>query len=96
MTIEEIRNKTIPILRAYEVEYAGVFGSAARGEVKSDSDVDILVRFKKIPSLVKFIRLEDELKTALKREVDVVVQGSEKPFVRYSIQKDLVAMYGQR
>jgi len=96
MTIEELKKKIVPILRIHGVEYAGVFGSVARGEDKENSDVDILVRFKKIPGLVKFIRMENELKEALRAEVDVVVQGSEKPFIKPAIQKDLVVMYGQR
>ncbi len=96
MSIEQIKNRIRPILESHEVEYAGIFGSTARGEAHGDSDVDILVRFKKIPSLVKFIRLENELKAALGREVDVVIAGSEKPFIKPAIQKDLVVMYGQR
>lgn len=96
MSIEQIKNKINPILEAYSVEYAGVFGSAARGEDRADSDVDILVRFKKTPGLVKFIRLENELKAALGREVDLVIAGTEKPLIKPAIEKDLVVMYGQR
>lgn len=95
MTVEEVKEKITPILKQSGVEYAGVFGSVARGEAKADSDIDILVRFEKIPSLVQFIRLENELKDALQTEVDVVVEGSEKPLIKKAIEKDLAVVYGQ-
>ena len=94
MKLSEVKSKTEPILRKYGVIFAGVFGSTARGENRTDSDVDFLVKFKKAPSLVQFIRLENELKQALGTDVDVVVQGSEKPFIKPAIEKDLVAVYG--
>ena len=95
MSIEQIKLKISPILKKYRVECAGVFGSQARGDARKDSDVDILVRFEKIPSLVQFIRLENELKESLQTNVDVVVQGSEKKLIKPNIQKDLAVVYGQ-
>ena len=95
MKIEQIKKKITPILYKYRVSYAGVFGSQARGHARPDSDVDILIRFEKTPGLVQFIRLENELEDALQAKVDVVVQGSEKPFIKQSIEKDLKLIYGQ-
>ena len=37
--------KITPILEKNGAEYAGVFGSYARGQARPDSDVDIRVRF---------------------------------------------------
>lgn len=96
MNIEEVKEKTLPIFRKYQVNFAGVFGSVARGQAKPDSDVDFLVRFEKVPSLVQFIRMENELKEILQKKVDVVVQGSEKPLIKPGIEKDLALLYGQR
>ena len=95
MKIEQIKKKITPILYKYRVAYAGVFGSVARGQDNPDSDVDLLVRFEKIPGLVQFIRLENELEDALQAKVDVVVQGTEKPLIKQSIEKDLKLIYGQ-
>lgn len=96
MSVEQIKQTISPILQKYRVAYAGVFGSQARGEARPDSDVDILVRFEKTPSLVQFIRMENELKAVLKSKIDVVVEGSEKPLIKSAIEKDLTAVYGQR
>jgi hypothetical protein len=57
--------------------------------------VDILIKFEKTPGLVQFIRLENELEDALQVKVDVVVEGSEKPLIKQSIEKDLKLVYGQ-
>ncbi len=96
MNLEQIKKKVSPVLRKYRVEYAGVFGSVARGQARPDSDVDLLVRFEKVPSLVQFIRMENELKETLRTKVDVVVQGSEKFLIKPGIEKDLALLYGQR
>jgi len=96
MNIEEIKQKITPILDRYGVKRADVFGSVARGEERSNSDIDILVEFKKAPSLVRFIKMENELQEVLNKKVDMVVRGSEKPLIRPFIYKDLVNLYEQR
>ena len=96
MRIEEIKQKITPILDRYSVKQADVFGSVARGEAKNDSDVDILVEFGKTPSLVRFIKMENELKEILDKDVDLVVKGSEKPLIRPFIYKDMIKLYEQR
>jgi len=41
----KIREKILPVLKHYDVIRAAIFGSFARGEMKENSDVDILVEF---------------------------------------------------
>ncbi|MBL7061044.1 MAG: nucleotidyltransferase domain-containing protein, partial [Actinobacteria bacterium] len=41
--IEEIKKKILPILKDYRVKKIGLFGSYARGEIKENSDIDILI-----------------------------------------------------
>lgn len=50
-----------------------LFGSALRGELKPESDVDILVEFEKehIPGLMGFARMENELTIMIGRKVDL-------------------------
>ena len=42
-TIEEIKQKATPILKAAGVTRSALFGSAARGEMTEESDIDILI-----------------------------------------------------
>lgn len=41
-TIEEIKDKTIPIAKKHGISRMCLFGSYARGEANDDSDVEIL------------------------------------------------------
>lgn len=44
ITIEEIKEKTIPILRNYPVDKAILFGSYyAKGEATNNSDIDLYI-----------------------------------------------------
>jgi len=57
----------IPILEGNDVEFAGIFGSYAKGDEKKDSDIDMLVRFRIPKSLFDIVGLELELSTILKK-----------------------------
>ena len=67
----------LPALREkYAVKSLAVFGSYVRGEQRRRSDVDVLVEFDVAPDLIRFIRLEDELRHAIGVDVDLVSRGS--------------------
>lgn len=72
------------------VEFAGIFGSRARGDNKPDSDLDVLVRFKKDDvSLLKFIHLENTLSDTLGIKVDLVTEEALSPYIRDSVLSSL-------
>lgn len=50
-----------------------LFGSALRGQLRRDSDIDLLVEFEKdhIPGLLDFARMENELTEMIGRKVDL-------------------------
>lgn len=58
-----------------------IFGSAARGDDREDSDVDVLVDLDGSVGLVGLVALEQELGRILGRAVDVVPARSLKPDV---------------
>ncbi len=95
MTIEESREKVIPILRANGVEYAAVFGSVARGQAGPDSDIDILVRYTQTPGLLDHIGLAQTLEDALHAKVDLITEKSLKESVAPFVKEDLLILYGQ-
>lgn len=73
MSIKEIKNKIKPILKNHDVKRAAFFGSYARGKQKKNSDVDILIEYKKNDkSLFDFIGLKLELEDKLNKKVDLV------------------------
>jgi len=95
MTTEEIKIKTVPILKRHDVEFAALFGSYARQEAESDSDVDLVVRYSK-PKGLEHVGLALELEEALKEKVDLVTERSVDKYLKPFIQRDLEILYGQR
>jgi predicted nucleotidyltransferase len=62
------------LCRRYYVRELSVFGSAARGDMKPESDIDILVEFEPDSQmdLWSFGQMEDDLAALLGRRVDLV------------------------
>ena len=96
MTIAEIRQSIVPVLEHYDVKYAGVFGSVARGEDRPDSDVDILISLKQPVGLLKFFSLHDKLEEVLHRKVDLVTENSMNEHVKPFALRDLQTVYKAR
>jgi len=89
-----LQQQVISILQPYEPIRIGVFGSYARGENTSDSDLDILIKFKKQMGLLKFVEVQQELSEKLDIEVDLVTENSLKnPRLKKYIQQDLITIY---
>lgn len=84
--ILEILCQQMPWLaERYSVETLEVFGSYVRSEQKKDSDLDILVTFKEVPSLLTFIAIENYLSDLLGVKVDIVMKDSLKPKIGQQI-----------
>ena len=96
MTFEDVKEKIVPVLKQSGVEYAGVFGSVARGEARSHSDVDILVKFIDTATFSAYLDLSDSLRDALGKNVDLITEGGVNKFLRPQIERDLQMVYGQR
>ena len=71
--------------KKYKVKEIGIFGSYLRGKQKRGSDVDILVEFDEVPSLLKFINLETYLQRILRRKVDLVRKEALREELKESI-----------
>lgn len=72
----------LPVLRTqYHVRSLEVFGSFVRGEAREDSDLDLLVTFNEVPTLFKFVELENHLSDTLGVKVDLVMKDSLKPAI---------------
>lgn len=84
-TIEEKLKDLKPLLQErYSVDEIGYFGSYATGNYSANSDIDILVSFKK-PLGWSFFDLKDFLEESLGHKVDLVPRNALKEQVRSSI-----------
>ncbi|MBL7169630.1 MAG: nucleotidyltransferase family protein [Candidatus Aenigmarchaeota archaeon] len=90
MNVEEIKRRISPILKRYGVKKVGLFGSYVRGEMKEDSDIDMLVEIEKPISLLDFIGLKLEIEEALKRKVDLVEYNTIKPLLKERILNEQI------
>lgn len=92
-------NSIIEILSSYfstqPVQKAWIFGSYARGEQTDSSDIDILVVFDEEAkvSLFRYAHIVNELEDLLKKNVDLVVDGTLLPFAVKSAEKDKKLIY---
>jgi predicted nucleotidyltransferase len=95
-TLEKLRKNGIainysdivPLCEKYYVKELSVFGSSIRDDFTPESDVDILVSFKKGPeiSLFDIIDMENEISQLLKRAAHVI----EKEGLRNPIRRDKI------
>ena len=90
--IEELKRKLLPILQQYGVKRVGLFGSCVRGEMREDSDIDILVEIEKDISLLDFVGLKLEIEEKLGRKVDLVEYNAIKPLLRERILKEQIVI----
>lgn len=74
----------------YKVKEIGIFGSYVRGDRKGKSDIDILVEFKEVPGLFKFIELEDYLSEILGIKADLVMKSALKPHIGKQILSEVI------
>lgn len=83
------------LCRQYHVLQLSVFGSAARGELRPDSDVDFLVEF--LPGaeigLLEHAGLMLELSDLVGRRVDLVSKRGLRPLIRDSILRESRPVY---
>jgi predicted nucleotidyltransferase len=88
------------ICRKYKVKKMSLFGSAARGELRPNSDVDLLVEFKPAGKVTLFeqVHMQDELSPLFgNREVNIAgPEILENPFRRRTILPDLQVLYEAR
>lgn len=72
------------------VKSLSLFGSVARGEERSDSDVDILVEFEGRATFDRFMDTKFYLEEILGRKVDLVMPQAIKPRMEAYVMKDLI------
>jgi len=92
VSINEVRSRILPVLQAYRVGRASVFGSVVRGEDRPDSDLDLLVEMPAGASLLDLAGLKLDLEKLLGREVDVVTFRSLNPLLRERILSEQQAI----
>src|SRR5690554_6196481 len=80
------------------IEKAWIFGSFARAEENTMSDIDILVNFitnEKV-TLLKYIHIVNDLQALTGKKVDLVEKGQLKKFAEQSVENEKVLIYERK
>lgn len=83
--LDQLRDLLPGVQDHYHVRSLEVFGSYVRGVETEDSDLDLLVVFDEVPTLFKFVGLENYLSDQLGLKVDLVMKDSLKPAIEKRI-----------
>ena len=77
-------------LNRFGAKHLALFGSAARDELRDDSDIDVLVEFDGPATFDRYMDLKFYLETLVARPVDLVTRDAVKPRLRPIIERDLI------
>jgi len=96
------RSQIIRVLKAHEaelrrrgVEHAALFGSAARGDGRADSDIDVMLDLDPAARVTVFDYAEivEYVRGLLGGRVDVANRETLKPHVRPSAERDAIRAF---
>ena len=87
----ELQKVSHEIKSRYGVTRIGLFGSAARGELSPESDIDLLVELDpKKTTFRRYLELEEYLARLFDRKIDLVTLDGISPYLLPYIQKDVI------
>jgi len=96
--VKNIEKTIRDVIGQYPVKRAALFGSAARGEMNAESDVDVLVEFLPDTRGLEFFGLRVDLEDALGVSVDLITWNAlakSKINFRQNIENEARIIYEQ-
>lgn len=78
------------IAARFGVKWLALFGSAARNELRPDSDVDVLVAFDGPATFDGYFGLKDYLEAQLGRPVDLVTDKGLRKEIRPNVEREAI------
>jgi predicted nucleotidyltransferase len=89
--IVELLEKNRKQIQAFGVSKLGLFGSYAKGEQTTDSDIDFIVEFRQgEKNYANLLALVDYLETLFDSKVDVVTKDAIAEWLQSYIDEDVV------
>jgi uncharacterized protein len=90
MVLELLTQHRERLKTQFGAKHLALFGSAARDELREDSDIDLLVEFEGPATFDGYMDLKDYLEALFGAKVDLATEAMVKPRLRRSIEKDLL------
>lgn len=89
--IKQIRKHEEALRKEHQVKALFIFGSFARGEASTRSDIDVLVDFSSQEiGMFEFVKLKNFLEQILKRNVDLVTRDALKDWIKVEFERDAI------
>jgi hypothetical protein len=88
--LQILKQKNAEMVDRFGVKSLQLFGSVARDQATSTSDVDLLVEFNRPVGYFGLFALQDYLEELLGCRVDLGTPGSLKPYMRERIVGELI------
>ena len=76
------------MLKEYSVKWIGLFGSYVKGAAHENSDIDLLVEFKKL-SFDNYMGLRIFLEDLFEKKIDLAISNSVKPGLKPCIENEV-------
>ena len=92
--IDEKLNRIVEILKKHGAKRIEIFGSYARGEATSESDIDLIVDFENRKTLLELVGIEQEIEDTVGIKIDLLTRNSISPYIMERIKKDRKVIWG--
>lgn len=86
------RDEILRLARVHGARNVRIFGSRARGEATSDSDLDLLISLESGRSLLDIVGLKQDVEDLLHCSVDVVTDRALSPYIRERVLEEAVPL----
>jgi|GEM_PF-765113 uncharacterized protein len=94
--LKKYQSKIDLLAQKHHIDYLALFGSRARGDSHQDSDLDLLINFKKIPGFVELYNVKKDLRDTFQKKIDLITVGGINKHIKPYIIQDIQDLYGQR
>jgi len=90
--IEQYKTLILPVLKRHLIKRAAIFGSFAKGNASSTSDVDMLIEGDRSFTMFRMLELEEEISNILDRKVDLVEYSAIKSSIRSEVLETAITI----
>ena len=88
--LKKLRELKPQLVSEFDVAQLSLFGSVARDEAESSSDIDIVVDFARPPGMRQFFGLQFALEDSFKCDIDLVTRKAIRKEFRSQIESESV------